>query len=58
MSKNFMLFPTVMMNKLSIELLQNRELEALARNIRYGISDYADLCEDTEKSFDEEIYDE
>lgn len=42
----------------SIELLQNRELEALARNIRYGISDYSDLCEDTEKSFDEEIYDE
>ena len=42
----------------SIELLQNRELEALARNIRYGISDYADLSQDTEKSFDEENYDE
>ncbi|MFZ3130426.1 MAG: DUF6323 family protein [Desulfosporosinus sp.] len=42
----------------SIELLQNRELEAWARNIRYGISEYADLCEDTDKSYDEEIYDE
>lgn len=42
----------------SIELLQNRELETLARNIRYGISDYTQLCEDPEKSFNEEIYDE
>ena len=42
----------------SIELMQNRELESLARNIRYGIIDYANLCEDTEESFDEENYDE
>lgn len=42
----------------SIELLQNRELEALARNIRYGISDYATLCEDAEESFDGWNYDE
>ena len=42
----------------SIELLQNRELEFLARNIRYGISDYANPCEDTKKSFNEENYDE
>jgi len=27
----------------SVELLQNRELEALARNIRYGIRDYEDI---------------
>ena len=42
----------------SIELLQNRELEALARNIRYGISEYTDLCLDIDKSFDGENYDE
>lgn len=42
----------------SVELLQNRELEALARNIRYGIQDYADLSEDTEEYFDGEYYDE
>jgi hypothetical protein len=42
----------------SVELLQNRELESLARNIRYGISDYADLREDSENFFDEEKYDE
>ncbi|MDD3926493.1 MAG: DUF6323 family protein [bacterium] len=42
----------------SIELLQNRELVALAHNIRYGISDYAGLCEDTDEAFDEEIFDE
>lgn len=42
----------------SIELLQNRELEALARNIRYGISDYVNLCEDIDESFDEGDYDE
>lgn len=46
-----------------IELLQNRELEILARNIRYGISDYADVCndadsEDSLKYFFEENYDE
>ena len=42
----------------SIELLQNRELEVLARNIRYGISDYTTLCEDAEESFDGWNYDE
>jgi hypothetical protein len=42
----------------SIELLQNRELDTLAHNIRFGISDYADLCDDTEIFFDEEDYDE
>jgi hypothetical protein len=42
----------------SIELLQNRGLESLARNIRYGINDYANLCKDSEESFDEENYDE
>jgi len=42
----------------SVELLQNRELVALAHNIRYGISDYAGLCEDTDEAFDEEIFDE
>ena len=42
----------------SMELLQHRELEALARNIRYGISDYANLCEDTEEYFDEVDFDE
>jgi len=41
----------------SIELLQNRELETLAHNIRFGISDYADLSEDLENFFDEEDYD-
>ena len=30
----------------SIELLQNRELEALAHNIRYGVSDYEDVYKD------------
>ncbi|PKM83237.1 MAG: hypothetical protein CVU89_00315 [Firmicutes bacterium HGW-Firmicutes-14] len=40
----------------SIELLQNRELELLARNIRYGVTDYANLCEDAEESIDEENY--
>lgn len=29
----------------SIELLQNRELEAIARNIRFGIRDYEDISE-------------
>lgn len=38
----------------SMELLQNRELEALARNIRYGVKDYADLHQDSDESFDEE----
>lgn len=30
----------------SMELLQNRELEVLAHNIRYGVSDYEDVHED------------
>lgn len=42
----------------SIELLQHRELESLARNIRYGISDYVNLCEDIDESFDEGDYNE
>ncbi len=42
----------------SIELLQGRELDALARNIRFGISDYADPCEDTEEFGDEDDYDD
>lgn len=37
----------------SVELLQNRELEAIARNIRYGISDYEDIYDNVEY-FDEE----
>lgn len=43
----------------SVELLQNRELEALAHNIRYGIIDYTDLFEDAEDKvylFEEENY--
>lgn len=42
----------------SIELLQNRELAILARNIRYGINYYTTPGEDDEKNFDEENYDE
>jgi len=38
----------------SIELLQHRELELLARNIRYGVRDYTDLSQDSEESVDEE----
>jgi hypothetical protein len=41
----------------SIELLQHRELETLAHNIRYGIKNYSRLQEDDEDSddyFDEE----
>ena len=41
----------------SVELLQNRELEALARNIRYGVCDYEDI-EDKDDCFDEEDEDE
>ena len=37
----------------SVELLQNRELEAIARNIRYGISHYEDIY-DKADYFDEE----
>lgn len=40
----------------SIELLQNRELETLAHNIRYGISDYTNLSEDDDDFYDEEDY--
>lgn len=45
----------------SIELLQNRDLEALARNIRYGITDYEDIDDVYEKIkqfFIEESFDE
>lgn len=42
----------------SIELLQNRELETLAHNIRYGINDYENQYDDNEEYFDEEDYDE
>ncbi|MFT5872186.1 MAG: hypothetical protein ACI8WT_001116 [Clostridium sp.] len=42
----------------SIELLQNRELEELARNIRYGVSNYEDAWENTENFYDEVNYDE
>lgn len=37
----------------SVELLQNRELEAVARNIRYGIADYLNIHEDEEEYIDE-----
>jgi hypothetical protein len=37
----------------SVELLQNRELEAIAKNIRYGISDYEDISDQADY-FDEE----
>ncbi|MBR0597087.1 DUF6323 family protein [Sinanaerobacter chloroacetimidivorans] len=46
----------------SIELLQSRELELLARNIRYGTTDYTDLDygeeEDPDREWDEEDWDE
>lgn len=41
-----------------MELLQNRELETLARNIRYSICDYADVSEDTKEAYDEYYYGE
>lgn len=41
----------------SVELLQNRELEALARNIRYGVRDYEDI-DDKDDYLDEEDEDE
>ncbi|MDQ7095386.1 DUF6323 family protein [Desulfosporosinus sp. PR] len=37
----------------SLELLQNRELEILARNVRYGLRNYADLEEDSADTSDE-----
>jgi len=37
----------------SIELLQNRELEALARNIRYNVRDYEEI-DDKDEYLDEE----
>ncbi|WP_010251076.1 DUF6323 family protein [Acetivibrio cellulolyticus] len=37
----------------SVELLQNRELETLARNIRYGVHDYEDI-DDKDDYYDEE----
>lgn len=42
----------------SVELLQNRELEALARNIRYGVSDYEDIEDKGDDYYDEEDEDE
>ncbi len=38
----------------SIDLLLNRELEQLARNLRYGVEDYANLAETSEEEVDEE----
>jgi len=38
----------------SLELLQNRELETLAHNIRYGIYDYINLRDDSELCLDQE----
>lgn len=45
----------------SVELLKSRDLEALARNVRYGMVDYEeidDLYEDFKKFFIEENYNE
>lgn len=42
----------------SISLLQNRELEILTHNIRYGIDDYENIYDDTDEYFDEENDDE
>jgi hypothetical protein len=42
----------------SIELLQNRELEILARNVRYGICNYEEIYSDNEETFEEETFDE
>ena len=38
----------------SIELLQNRELEVIARNVRFGVGEYDDIYNDTKEMFDEE----
>lgn len=38
----------------SVDLLQTRELENLARKIRYGISNFEDLNEDLEDIFEED----
>lgn len=42
----------------SMELLQNRELEILAGNVRYGMSDYAEIYKDKEETDDEEAFNE
>lgn len=43
----------------AVELLQNRELEKLAHNIRFGVVDYANIKEEEPvELFDEEEYDE
>lgn len=41
----------------SMELLQNRELETLAQNIRFGIKNYTDVSENYQNYLDEEDYD-
>ncbi|MFZ7119853.1 MAG: DUF6323 family protein [Eubacteriaceae bacterium] len=41
----------------STELLQNRELETLAQNIRFGIKKYADVSENYYNYLDAEDYD-
>lgn len=41
----------------SLDLLQNRELDTLARNIRYGVKNYADVSNDTEELCDKEYID-
>ena len=40
----------------SLELLKYRELEKLSKNIRYGITDYADLGSDTNEESEEEDF--
>lgn len=42
----------------SVELLQSRELETLAHNIRYDITDYTKMDEPGDAYSDEEHYDE
>ena len=42
----------------SVELLQSRELETLAHNIRYGITDYTKTDEPGDSYSEEEQYDE
>ena len=38
----------------SLDLLKDRELEKMARNIRFGIDDYTNVCEFEEEDLDEE----
>lgn len=47
----------------SVELLQNRELEIMARNVRYGVFDYAKVSDESDDDwmayyFEEECEDE